>query len=184
VTGDRFAVNVGLYKGGLGGTPVGIAAVAITANATTYTQLTVPFQYVSSEVPDVVVPQFSIVSSGSGVPVHVGSFFILDDVSLVGNATAVSAAAAAAPVSFELKQNYPNPFNPSTTIAHGIPAAGNVQMKVYNSLGTEVATMIDGQQAAGHHSVVFDAAGLPSGTYFVSLRHDGQQTVRPMLLLK
>ena len=66
------------------------------------------------------------------------------------------------PESFQLKQNYPNPFNPSTVISYSIAKAGNVTLKVYNMLGQEIATLVNGFQAANTYNVNFNASGLSS----------------------
>ena len=76
---------------------------------------------------------------------------------------------------FQLFQNYPNPFNPSTTIKYSIPntvGTGHVPsvlLKVYNTLGQEIATLVDKQQQPGNYEVVFNATELPSGIYFYRL---------------
>jgi hypothetical protein len=176
--GDAFALNVLLYKSG---TPVASGATKITAAASGWTLYNLPLTYISKDTPDLCVVQILIANNAS---LHAGSYFLVDEVAFVGTAPTGVADDVHTPVSFELKQNYPNPFNPATTISYGIPTDGNVQVKVYNSLGTEVATVFDAHQTAGTHAVVFNASGLASGTYFVSLRHDGQHVVRPMLLLK
>jgi len=73
------------------------------------------------------------------------------------------------PQSFSLKQNYPNPFNPTTTIAFDVPEERHVRVAVYNSLGAEVAVLVDEVLAAGRYTRTFDATGLPSGTYVYRL---------------
>jgi len=88
------------------------------------------------------------------------------------------------PQSFALEQNYPNPFNPSTTISYTIPKSGRVTLKVYSVLGSEVATLHDGYQSAGTHSVEFNAADLPSGVYFYRLEAGDQSSTKKLLLLK
>jgi hypothetical protein len=70
------------------------------------------------------------------------------------------------PLGSELKRNYPNPFNPTTTIEYHIAAAALVTMKVFDSLGREVATLVNGGEEAGYHAVTFDASHLASGMYF------------------
>ena len=70
------------------------------------------------------------------------------------------------PLRFELYQNYPNPFNPATKINHSIPEAGNLQMKVYDLLGNEIATLVDEYRNAGKYETEFDASQLSSGVYF------------------
>jgi hypothetical protein len=88
------------------------------------------------------------------------------------------------PGKFELQQNYPNPFNPSTQINFSIPQAGNVSLKVYNILGQEVATLMDGVKSAQTYNVTFDASKLSSGVYFYTLKFGEQSISKKMLLLK
>jgi len=88
------------------------------------------------------------------------------------------------PETFALSQNYPNPFNPSTVINFTIPKAGNVSLKVYNVLGQEVATLLDGFKTAQTYNVRFDAAGLSSGVYIYTLKTGDQSISKKMLLLK
>ena len=64
---------------------------------------------------------------------------------------------------------YPNPFNPSTTIGYGLPQRSAVQLTVYNTLGQEVARLIEGEREAGYHDVKFDGSSLSSGVYFYRL---------------
>ena len=88
------------------------------------------------------------------------------------------------PTEFSLEANYPNPFNPVTTIAFNLPEAANVQIVVYDVLGRQVATLVDASLSAGQHEVQFDAANLPSGTYFYSFVTPGETFTKKMLLLK
>ncbi len=83
----------------------------------------------------------------------------------VGPATGVRQTSPAAPGRFTLSQNYPNPFNPSTVIPFTIPATGRVSLRVYDLLGREVATLLDGDVGPGSYEATFDASGLPSGVY-------------------
>lgn len=89
-----------------------------------------------------------------------------------------------APGDFRLAQNYPNPFNPSTTIAFTLPQAGHTSLKVYNTLGREVASVFDQQLEAGSHQVLFDASALPSGVYMYRLESGRFTTTRSMTLVK
>jgi len=75
-----------------------------------------------------------------------------------------------APSSFALEQNYPNPFNPSTVITYRLPANSAVTLNVYDVLGRKVQTLINAREAAGTHSVIFNASDLPSGVYLYRLQ--------------
>jgi photosystem II stability/assembly factor-like uncharacterized protein len=88
------------------------------------------------------------------------------------------------PVKYMLEQNYPNPFNPSTTIEYSIPESGNVKLKVYNSLGEEVATLVNDYKEAGNYKINFDAADLSCGIYYYRLTSNSFNKIRKMVLLK
>jgi len=86
--------------------------------------------------------------------------------------------------SYYLFQNYPNPFNPSTRISYNVGEPGLVQLKVYNILGVEVATLVNEQQNSGNYTVDFDAARFSSGVYFYSLSVNNFTQTRKMILEK
>jgi hypothetical protein len=88
------------------------------------------------------------------------------------------------PAEFQLQQNYPNPFNPSTTISFSLAKAGYVTLKVYNILGQEVGTLLDGYQAPRTYNLRFEGTGLASGVYFYRLSAPGVDLVKKMLLAK
>lgn len=88
------------------------------------------------------------------------------------------------PKQYALEQNYPNPFNPTTTIAYQLPAASNVSLKVFDMLGKEVATLVNGRQEAGAYTVNFNANQLSSGIYFYRLQAGNFLQTRKMMLLK
>jgi hypothetical protein len=92
--------------------------------------------------------------------------------------------AAGLPETYSLSQNYPNPFNPSTNIQYSIPKTGFVTLKIYNLLGQEVATLVEGNQTAGKYVATFDASKVSSGVYFYRLASGGFVDVKKMLLLK
>lgn len=88
------------------------------------------------------------------------------------------------PLNYSLSQNYPNPFNPVTKINFSIPKNGLVTMKLYSILGQEVATLVNGNYAAGTYSFDFNASKLSSGVYFYSLEVNGFRDVKKMMLVK
>ncbi len=88
------------------------------------------------------------------------------------------------PDDFILYQNYPNPFNPTTNIRFQIAEGGFVNLKVYDVLGNEVATLVNEQKSSGEYQLEFSAIGLPSGIYFYQLKaRNFTQTIK-MILLK
>jgi hypothetical protein len=99
-----------------------------------------------------------------------------------------------APAGFTLEQNYPNPFNPVTTIKYSIPTSKNplqggargglVTLKVYNLLGSEVATLVNEQQTPGNYEVKFDGSKLASGMYIYRLQAGSFVAVKKLMLLK
>lgn len=74
------------------------------------------------------------------------------------------------PASFALHQNYPNPFNPETRIQFDLPQDARVELVVFDLLGRQVATLVNGPKVAGRHSAAFDASGLASGVYFYRIQ--------------
>jgi len=87
------------------------------------------------------------------------------------------------PGSIALRQNYPNPFNPSTRISFH-SAGDHVQIKIFDTTGREVQTLLDNELPAGEHDVTFDAEGLPSGTYYCRMQSGSFQEVKAMMLVK
>jgi hypothetical protein len=88
------------------------------------------------------------------------------------------------PTAFLLEQNYPNPFNPTTVINYQLPQAGFVTLKVYDAIGSEVATLVNNIQDAGIYNVTFNASKLNSGVYFYTLKAGEFVATKKLLLLK
>jgi hypothetical protein len=88
------------------------------------------------------------------------------------------------PESFFLSQNYPNPFNPSTTIRFSLPRSCHVTLKVFNILGQEVETLIEGERRAGEYELRWTPEGLASGVYFYNLQAGESVETKRLILLK
>ncbi len=88
------------------------------------------------------------------------------------------------PGDFQLHQNYPNPFNPSTTIRYGLPSRSHVILTIFNTLGQQVAQLVNGEMKAGFHDVKFDGVGLSSGVYFYRMQAGSHMETKRLLLLR
>ncbi len=88
------------------------------------------------------------------------------------------------PSGYKLAQNYPNPFNPVTIISYSIPKEGFVTLKVYNSLGKEIATLVNEEKLSGDYKVQFDASRLASGIYYYRINAGNFSATRKLILLK
>ena len=99
-------------------------------------------------------------------------------------ATSVKQFGDQVPQEYMLAQNYPNPFNPSTIISFSLPKRANVKLVVFNSLGEEVAELINDEMNAGLQSINFNASNLSSGLYFYRISADNFISVKKMMLIK
>jgi polyhydroxybutyrate depolymerase len=107
-----------------------------------------------------------------------------DTISITVQATATKVTSPnTVPTRYSLDQNYPNPFNPSTTISYDLPKAANVTLKVYNTLGQLVASLVDEHKEAGSYQVQWNA-NVPSGIYFYRLQAGEFVETKKMILLR
>ena len=122
------------------------------------------------------------------IPLLPGEFHIYTTVKLPapeeGILSGIEGASGETVTDYRLEQNYPNPFNPSTTIKFDVADFGLVNLKVYDVLGNEVATLINKELPAGNYRVTFDASQLASGVYIYRLRAGGFIVSKKMILLK
>jgi hypothetical protein len=88
------------------------------------------------------------------------------------------------PNTYRLAQNHPNPFNPTTTIAFEVPTGVLVSLKVFDLLGREVATLVNGFKPAGRYRVTFEAGHLPAGEYLYRLQAGDYAETRKLVLIK
>ena len=98
--------------------------------------------------------------------------------------TAIDELQPITPAIFNLEQNYPNPFNPSTKIKFSIDKKDKVSLVVFDMLGREVITLVNGELDAGEHDYEFNAQNLTSGVYFYTLASGGKSITHKMILLK
>lgn len=85
---------------------------------------------------------------------------------------------------YELMQNYPNPFNPSTNIKFNISAAADITLKIYNSSGKEIQTLLNKNLHQGNYDVTWNAEGFPSGVYYYTLITENYSQTKKMILIK
>jgi photosystem II stability/assembly factor-like uncharacterized protein len=88
------------------------------------------------------------------------------------------------PLSYSLSQNYPNPFNPTTKINFSLPKSGAVTLKIYDVLGSEVATLVNSNLKSGSYTVDWNAGGYSSGVYFYRLQAGDFTETKKMILVK
>ena len=103
---------------------------------------------------------------------------------IVNSVVGISHQELLTPDRFYLGQNFPNPFNPSTVINYSINKNSIVTLKIYNSLGKEIAELVNGKQNAGVYSVKFNGSSLSSGIYFYQLKAGEFVTTKKMNLIK
>jgi len=113
-----------------------------------------------------------------------GKGIFVDDISVALYTPVNTVEDEVVPEVFSLEQNYPNPFNPTTTIRFSLPAAGHASLKVFDLLGREVATLVDGISLAGEHHVQFDARAFAGGVYLYRLTAGSRSQTRKLLLLR
>ncbi len=182
IGGDRFGINVGLFAGGINGTLIALAAEARPTTVTSYTQFSVPFVYQNPGLPDTCIVQIQIVGPNGG-DYHVGSSFLLDDIAFSGTAD-VAQGTGTMPGTTSLEQNYPNPFNPQTTISFSLSHQTFTTLKISNTLGQEIATLLSGNLAAGTHSVQWNAGNAAGGVYYYTLQAGEFTQTKKLLLLR
>ena len=154
-------------------------------------------QYISNTADGpVIIPSqdILIIAPGDSVTVYYAVAVAADEAGLIANMqaaeqkyfsiTSIEADHYNIPNDFLLEQNYPNPFNPSTNIKFALPSGSNVKLNIYNTLGEEVAELVNGYLDAGTYTYRFDASDMTSGVYIYTLQTAGQTISKKMTLLK
>lgn len=88
------------------------------------------------------------------------------------------------PDEYVLRQNFPNPFNPLTNIIYSLPKNGFITLKIYDILGNEIATLVNEEQSAGQHQVIFDGSNLSSGVYFYKIQTEEFAQTKKLILVR
>ncbi|MBN1638862.1 MAG: phosphodiester glycosidase family protein, partial [Ignavibacteriales bacterium] len=112
-----------------------------------------------------------------------GSIY-LDDFKVHFIATDIQTEEELIPEKFELNQNYPNPFNPSTIISYSLPEKSIVKIRVFDTLGREVLSLVNEEKPAGVHQVEFKGSNLASGVYLYRIEAGNFFETKKMILLK
>ncbi len=105
-------------------------------------------------------------------------------IGLVDPLTAIDPTSTGVPTEYSIQQNYPNPFNPSTTIKYAIPQSGNVSIKIYDMLGSEVMSVVNKYHTAGNYIENVDLSGYASGVYYYSIVSGDFTQTKKMTLVK
>jgi probable HAF family extracellular repeat protein len=126
-----------------------------------------------------------IVGYGKNTSGQMEAFRVVLDTRL----TDVNKNESSIPNNFLLNQNYPNPFNPSTVISYQLAAGNNVRLKIYDTLGREIKSLVDSFQNAGEHSLIWNATDnsnnhVSSGIYFYKMESNGMSFLKKMILVR
>lgn len=180
VGNDRFRTNIAMWRNGQ---PAALA-FSFLEPSVNYQQFMLPINYATTAAPDCCIVTFQIWGDENNPnQPNAGTQFYIDNLSL-GYVDALIDANPGIPEQINLSQNYPNPFNPSTTFEFSLPISIPVKLAVYNTLGQEVAIIVDEKLTAGNHVISWHAEGLPGGVYFYRLFGENFSRTRKLVLLK
>ena len=87
-------------------------------------------------------------------------------------------------MTFNLGSAYPNPFNPTTTLSLTIPASGYVNVAIYNLVGQQIASLVDGNMDLGTYNLTWNAQNISSGMYLVRAEYAGNVSTQKLMLIK
>ena len=125
---------------------------------------------------------------GRGADIQISFRGVGKDGQIISQSTE-SAHIEGIPDEFSLHQNYPNPFNPVTKIEYDIPEEGNMSLRVYDLMGREVRTLVNGLQTAGYHEILWNGMNdkgeqVAAGLYLYQMKSEGLTKTKKMVLLK
>lgn len=177
--GDQAFILFALMKGDSAVAALDSCTFKIDSTINQFTYMEFPIAYLNNLLPD----SFIVMIASGLISGQVGTELTVDEIGFKYGSADVSNSENFAK-DLELFQNYPNPFNPSTTISFSIPEEDFVSLKVFNSLGEEVAKLINETKPAGNYSVSFNASDLTSGVYFYKINAGSFVEIKKMVLMK
>jgi len=180
VEGDSLSIAVYMFNNSL---LIGGGFLELGPTASAYNQFQAPIEYFYPLTPDTCWIYIFIVNLQAESP-HIGSSFLVDDLSLSGTTAITTDFQKSIPQNFWLEQNYPNPFNPSTTIEYGISQAGQVKLDIYTELGEFVTSLINSHQSPGKHVIQWQPKDVASGVYLYRLETNQGVLTRKMIFIK
>ena len=185
--GDGFLIGIFVHghPTSLLGTLVGAGSQEFYDAKSVYTAFSVGVEMMPGSAGDTASITIYTLPDTASDEFHSGSYVLFDDLVLDNTLTDVRTANEfVRPASFSLSQNYPNPFNPTTQIEFAVPRSSNVTLKVYNSMGQEVRTLVDREFQVGRYRAIFNGAGLASGIYFYKMVAGDFVQSNKMMLVK
>ena len=164
-----------------GQSPIAVASFVDSSSTTEYRHFSIPLSYSIDNPPDSAM--ILIEMENSQMTLHAGSSFVVDDISLEGNAVNPFVFVQPTPQipQFGLAQSYPNPFSQSTTISF-TSQSGFADVSIVNLLGAQVAEIFSGELATGEHSFEWNPNGMELGMYECIVQMNGQIKQMPIIL--
>ena len=181
--GDTMNININLYKNGVAITMGRFQSDVETPDWTSFQIYFNDTSYSSVDSARISLSSSNEPKDGSKGPLG-NSVLYIDNLSFDTLITSVGSSSRELPIRFNLEQNYPNPFNPTTTISFSLPSKSFVSLKVFDVVGREVATLLDGIEEPGLKLVTFNANGLVSGVYYYRLQTTSFTETKKLTLLR
>jgi hypothetical protein len=181
--GDTMNINVHLYKNGVEVTSGHFQSDIIISDWMPFQIIFTDTLYTSVDSARISFSPANEPKDGSLGPLG-NSVLYIDNVSFDTLITSVANFTNEIPRKFNLNQNYPNPFNSSSVIKYSIPNSSEVTLKIFNTLGEEIETLVNDEKPVGTYEVNWNAFNLPSGVYFYRLQAGTFVQTRKMILLK
>lgn len=181
INGDGVIINVAMSKGN---NWVGGSAKEFYQAQSAYTAFAMGIEMVPGTTADSCHILLSNTIDSFHTDVNPGAYVLFDDLVLDNTVTGAARNSFVQPSEFSLGQNFPNPFNPSTTIEFSIPKDLHVTLTIYNTMGQQLAVLIDEQMPQGRYRKTFDAVQWSSGVYLYELQAGSFTETKRMTLVR